>query len=75
MRSENDRDDNLFPACIQCNVYKSDMPLETWRVVLQRSVDDCRRYYRQYRFAEKFGLVRDTSHPVKFYFEEYGNEL
>ena len=69
---ENDTEDNLFPCCAPCNIYKGMDTLEIWRKrVLQRVVGVLQRNYPTYRHAVRFGQVRETPGPVVFWFEKY----
>lgn len=70
-RPKNDVLDNLFPSCRACNIDKHASPLEAWRKQMEDRVGVCRRNYSAFRHAERFGLVKDTSKPVVFWFEKY----
>lgn len=69
LNPENDRIENMMPACPPCNLDKHSMPLEAWRRKLQRSCEVLQRNNPTYRHATRFGLVRETSEPIVFYFE------
>ena len=71
---ENDRSDNLFPACRACNIDKQNMAPEDWRKVLEGRVGVCRRNYSAFRHAERFGLVQEINKSVVFWFEQYAGE-
>lgn len=62
--------DNLLPACVPCNIDKSDSSLEAWRKRLQASTEVLRRNYSTYRHALRFGLIAEAPPVVRFYFEE-----
>jgi hypothetical protein len=68
---ERDTIDNMFPACRACNIDKHAMSLETWRGVVAGKVGVCRRNYKAFSHAERFGLVQEISKPVVFWFERY----
>jgi len=70
-RPENDTMDNLFPACVPCNFFKSVDSVEQFRERIATQVDVTRRASRSYRTAESFGLVLPTNAPVVFWFEKY----
>ena len=70
-RPENDVLSNLFPACRSCNLDKSCMSLETWRSVLQDKVGVCRRNHTAFQHAERFGMVKEITGPIIFWFEKY----
>lgn len=62
-------EDNLLPACRQCNFYKSSMDLETFRERLATTLIQNLQKTFQYRLALKYGLIEEHIEPVKFYFE------
>lgn len=67
---QNDNKANLEPACIPCNVDKSDSSLEAWRKRLQRSHEILHRNYSTYRHAVRLGVIQPINPPkVEFYFE------
>ena len=70
-----DRDNfaNLEPACVPCNIHKSDMDLESWRKLLERSAATLERNYSTYRHALRFRLVVPAPPKVTFYFERFNN--
>ncbi len=63
-------EDNLLPACRQCNFYKSSMDLEKFRERLSDTLMSNLRKTFQYRLAMKYGLIEEHVKPVKFYFEQ-----
>ncbi len=71
-RPENNRPDNLMPACAPCNIDKGPFLLEEWRQKLQRSTDVLRQHQSTYRHALRFGLVTETGASVLFHFEREG---
>lgn len=60
---------NYMPACRACNFYKSSMTLEKFREQLQTLTDRLKREFI-YKLALKYGLVKESNEPVKFYFEK-----
>ena len=68
-RPENDRPDNLMPACAPCNIDKHAMTLEDWRRKLQDATGVLARNHATYRHAVRFGLVQETGARVVFHFE------
>jgi 5-methylcytosine-specific restriction endonuclease McrA len=68
---ENENPDNYWPACASCNLFKGVYDVETWRGELAKQVERARRESFNFRFAERFGLVRETGAPVVFWFEKY----
>lgn len=71
-RPENDTQENLFPACIPCNIDKGTCELEDWREYLhQRIVVKLRENSSTFRHAERFGVVSISVEPLVFWFEKY----
>lgn len=70
-RPENDRPDNLFPACPPCNIDKHAMPLEAWRQKLSRTCAVLARNSSTYRHGVRFGLIKETGSKITFYFERH----
>lgn len=64
-----DCEENMLPSCNDCDTIKADRGLEEFRNMLQGMVNDVFKNRLEYVVAEKFGLIKTTSHPVKFYFE------
>lgn len=67
----NDTVKNKMPSCPSCNINKHSMSLERFRKVIAGYVTSLQEYSVQYRMAKKYGLVKETENPVKFYFENY----
>lgn len=61
---------NMLPACRSCNHYKSRMPLESFRQMLEKMPDTLMRDSTTYKNAVRYGLVIENRHPVVFYFEK-----
>ena len=66
--------ENYFPACRMCNFYKGAGGIELLRKNLSRLYIQLERQF-DYRLAKKYGLVKETPHEIKFYFEEFDNEV
>ena len=66
---ENDRADNLMPACRACNIDKSVLSLEAWRDRLTGLADNLRRNSSAFRHAERFRRVQIVDESVVFWFE------
>lgn len=62
-------EENLLPACRQCNFYKSSMTVEDFRKRLCIAMMNNLRKNFGYRLAIKYGLVEEHVKPIKFYFE------
>lgn len=67
-------DENLMPSCKSCNNYKKTLTLEKFRNEMQKQVQRCNEYSKNYKFAKKFGLVVEVNKPVVFYFEMLATE-
>jgi len=62
---------NYNPACPICNNWKHRDDLESFRRSIEQQTRKCRDYSRNYRMAERYGLVQEITKPVVFYFESY----
>lgn len=72
LRPHNDNAENLFPACIACNIDKGVESIEDWRAWLQHGmIGTMRRNIANFRHAERFGRVIVEIGPVVFWFERY----
>jgi hypothetical protein len=70
---ENDRKDNFFPACVKCNILKSDANIEGFRRNLSyfaSSIPTIRTYSHVHHLM-RFGKLSIDNTPVKFWFETY----
>ena len=65
---------NLMPSCRACNFYKGAMDLETFRQTLTNTLLPNTVKTFQFRLAEKYGLVQQTPHEIRFYFETHNAE-
>lgn len=61
--------DNLNPSCARCNKWKSTYSLETFREIVQTSINRLERDTPNFRLARDYGLLKVTSDPVIFFFE------
>ena len=61
---------NMYPACSECNLFKTTYSVEEFRRELSKQVYRARRYSRNFRMSEKYGLVKVTGADVVFYFEK-----
>jgi len=68
---ENDTIDNMFPSCAPCNLAKMDMDVDLFRSELEKQVERARKTSRNFRFAEKYGLVQIIEKPIIFWFEQF----
>ena len=60
---------NMNPSCLECNLMKSSYSLEEFRDKISGFTDKLRLRNAQYRFALKYGLIKEYSQDVVFYFE------
>lgn len=70
-RPEHDTRENFMPACVPCNIHKSDSSLEQWRRLLEDSHRALTENYSTYRHAKRFGLIIETPPKVVFHFERF----
>lgn len=68
-KPENNILSNMMPSCPSCNIMKSSLSIEHFRQQISQFVNSLNSYSTQYKFAKKYGLVRETAIEVKFYFE------
>jgi len=61
--------DNLNPSCSRCNKWKSTYSLETFRDIIQKSIDRLERDTPNFRLAKDYNLLNVTENKVIFYFE------
>jgi hypothetical protein len=73
-RPENDRHDNLFPACVPCNIDKHANTLEGWRTKLEQTCDVLTRNNATYRHGVRFGLVQEARRRIVFFFEQAADQ-
>lgn len=64
-------DDNLNPACIVCNKWKSSHDLELFRSELFEQIKRLNDYSSNYRIAKRYGLLEEKLKPIKFHFEQF----
>ena len=70
----NDSPENLMASCPQCNRFKCTFTLEEFRSELKDQVTRARKYSVNFRFAEKYGLIKVIEKPIVFYFENKEEE-
>jgi hypothetical protein len=68
LHPERDTIENYRPACAPCNIDKSRMTLENWRVWLTVRLEALRKQ-AGFKLLKAHGLVAETGAPVVFYFE------
>ncbi len=69
-RPENHNVENLNPSCPSCNIVKGSLSLESFRKKISGFVTSLNRDSTQYKFAKRYGLIKETNKEVKFYFEK-----
>lgn len=69
----NDRKDNLFPACIRCNILKSDANIEGFRSILTYFAHSIPRIagYSHVHHLMRFEKLHIDTTPVVFWFEKF----
>lgn len=65
--------DNLMPSCTSCNSSKSDLSLDEFRERIYDRVKRLNNFSHEYKIAKRFGLVKEISKPIAFYFEIFNN--
>lgn len=68
-RPENNTLGNFNPSCPSCNIVKSSSSLEGFRKTIGGFIKSLNRDSTQYKFAKRYGLIKETDIEVKFYFE------
>jgi len=66
---ERECDENRVPACAPCNLFKGVYSVEGFREEISKQVDRAAKSSVNFRTAQRFGLVKRTGHPVRFWFE------
>lgn len=60
---------NQMPACPSCNINKHSMELEDFRKLIGGFMKHLNEISTQYKIAKRYGLIKETIKPIKFYFE------
>ena len=63
--------ENFMPACRQCNLYKSTLPLEVFRDRIRSVLWANLKKEFNYRLALKYGLIEEHDVPITFFFENF----
>lgn len=69
LNPELDTIENMTPACIQCNLFKGGMPLETFREEISMQVDRAWKTSVNFRMARMYKQIELTPKPIVFWFE------
>jgi len=64
-----DTEDNLYPACPQCNIAKSNLTVEEFRESILYTTEYLRRYDAKFRLAERYGVIESFNSNIVFCFE------
>lgn len=75
-KPENDRMDNLFPACVKCNILKAAADFEGLRTCLAYFAESIPRIknYAHVHHLMRFGKIHIDTEPVIFWFEKCTKE-
>lgn len=65
--------DNLMPACRICNKWKAAHHLELFRSEIAEQIKRLNDWSANFRFAKRYGLVKETPQPIIFYFETFND--
>lgn len=65
--------DNLMPACLKCNNYKSGWLIENYRTALKETIIKLERI-TLWRNAIRFGMIEIKEWDGLFYFEKYNKK-
>ena len=68
---ENESFDNYNPSCPSCNRIKNSMSVEVFRKNIAKMLQSLNNYSVQYKFASRYGLVKETNKEVVFWFEHF----
>lgn len=68
-KPENDKIENMMPACPSCNINKHSMNIEEFRAFIQRFTQSLNKTSVIYKIARRYGLIQETEKKVIFYFE------
>lgn len=60
---------NMLPSCSDCDTLKGDCGLEEFRHKLENIENEILQKKLEYRVMEKFGIIKISPQPIKFYFE------
>lgn len=72
---ERDKIENMIPACASCNKLKSSLNVECLRKYIEGFVSSLNKYTNQYKFAKRYGQIKETVQPVKFWFEKNNYDM
>ncbi len=61
---------NKFPACAKCNNFKHVWTIEEFRREISMQIKRAKKTSANYRMCIRYGLIKETPHPIVFYFEK-----
>lgn len=62
---------NFNPSCPRCNILKSSLSIEQFRVNIAKMVESLNKYSVQYQVSSRYNLVKETNNDVIFFFETH----
>lgn len=68
-KPHNNTPENFNPSCASCNIQKGSYTIEQFRENIKQFLNSLNKYSTQYKFAKRYGLVREINNEVTFYFE------
>lgn len=74
-RPERDVIENLVPACVPCNLMKSDGDIYYLRWLVTNFIKRLNKDISIYRNAKRYGLVTECNSELYFYFEKMGLQV
>ncbi|PIZ52168.1 HNH endonuclease [Candidatus Woesearchaeota archaeon CG_4_10_14_0_2_um_filter_33_13] len=66
--------ENKNPSCASCNIQKNSFSIEEFRYNIKKFVELLNKNSTQYKFAKRYGLIKETEVEVKFYFEKINKQ-
>ena len=70
VRPENDKLDNMVPACAPCNLFKATYDVEFFRSEIEAQIERVRKASSGFRIAERMGIIEaKPQEKVVFWFE------
>ena len=66
--------ENKNPSCASCNIQKNSFSIEEFRYNIKKFVELLNKNSTQYKFAKRYGIIKETEVEVKFYFEKINKQ-
>lgn len=73
-KPENENIENYNPSCASCNIQKNSFSIEEFRHNIKKFVESLNKNSTQYKFAKRYGLIKETEAEVQFYFEKINKQ-